>query len=314
MRIVVLDGYCLNPGDLSWEGLEKLGELEVHDRTGPEEVLVRAQGAEIVLTNKTEVDADVIERLERLQYIGLLATGYNVVDVEAARAKGVPVTNVPAYGTESVAQMVFAHILNLTQHVAAHGEIQWSACPDFCCWEHPLIELDRLTLGIVGLGRIGRATARIGLAFGMRVVAHDLLPPTPLPEGVEMVEQERLFLESDVVSLHCPLTPDTERLIDARTLGLMKKSAFLINTSRGQLVDEQALAHALNQGEIAGAGLDVLDVEPPDPKNPLLHAKRCTVTPHIAWATRAARVRLMEMVVKNVKAFLHGGPQNVVNP
>jgi glycerate dehydrogenase len=315
MRIVVLDGYCLNPGDLGWEALERLGTLTVHDRTAPGELLERMQDAEIVLTNKTAVPGEVISRLERLRYIGLLATGYNVVDVEAAKAKGIPVTNVPTYGTESVAQMVFAHLLNLTQHVGGHGRSvakgKWSVCPDFCFWEKPLMELEGRTMGIVGLGHIGNAVARIATAFGMRVMAYDVKARS---EGVEMVELERLFGESDVVSLHCPLTPDNERLINAKTLAMMKKTAFLINTSRGQLVDETALARALNQDKIAGAGLDVLDVEPPVPGNPLLHAKNCHITPHIAWATRAARERLMGTVVDNVKAFLQGRPQNVVNP
>jgi len=318
MKIVVLDGHCLNPGDLSWKALEALGELEVHDRTAPDEVVERSAGARIVLTNKTPVAGEAIRRLEALRYIGLLATGYNVVDVAAAKEQKVVVTHVPSYGTESVAQMVFAHLLNLAQSAAAHADTvrrgRWCESPDFCYWDFPLVELHGLTLGIVGLGRIGTATARIAQALGMRVLACDAAPPSPVPEGVEMADLERLLVESDAVSLHCPLTPGTEKLINARTLAMMKKTAFLINTSRGQLVDEEALARALNREAIAGAGLDVLFEEPPSPQNPLLVARNCHITPHIAWATRAARIRLMDAVVENVRAFLEGRPKNVVNP
>ena len=318
MKIVVLDGYCLNPGDLSWGQLATLGECSIHDRTPAEHTAARARGAEILLTNKTVLSRPLIVCLPALRYIGVLATGYNVVDVAAASERGVVVTNVPAYGTRSVAQMVFAHLLNLTQHVADHArgvrEGRWAAADDFCYWDSPLVELDGLTLGIVGFGRIGRAVAALALAFGMKVLVHDPLPTEPVPEGVTAVAPDRLFRESDVVSLHCPLTPDTEKLVDAGRLAMMRPSAFLINTSRGPLVDEHALADALNEGRIAGAGLDVLAAEPPTADNPLLHARNCHVTPHISWATRSARARLLRTVVGNVKGFLAGRPQNVVNP
>ncbi len=317
MKIVVLDAYTLNPGDLSWEGLESLGTCSVYDRTPAELTVERAKDAEIVLTNKTVLSAQIIEQLEHLRYIGVLATGYNIVDVEAARKRGIPVTNVPAYGTESVVQMVFAHILNLTQHVAHHARTvrdgRWNACPDFCYWDSPLIELQGLTMGIIGMGRIGRAVARVARAFGMYVIAYDVSAPSPIPEGCRMVEMEDVFRLADVVSLHCPMTPQTERLVNKERLALMKPTAFLVNTSRGPLVDEQALADALNNGRIAGAGLDVLSNEPPVADNPLLKAKNCYISPHIAWATRAARERLLRVAVENVAVFLDGRPQNIVN-
>jgi len=317
MKIVVLDGYTLNPGDLSWEELEELGSCSVYERTDAELTVERAKDAEIVLTNKTVLSAAVIEQLEQLRYIGVLATGYNVVDVEAARKRGVAVTNVPAYGTESVAQMVFAHLLNLTQHVGHHSksvrEGRWSECPDFCYWERPLIELEGLTMGVIGLGRIGKAVARLARAFGMELIGYDVVRPSDLPEGCRMVGLEDVFRLGDVVSLHCPLTAETERLVNKERLGSMKRTAFLINTSRGPLVDETALAEALDDGEIAGAGLDVVGTEPPAAENPLLKAKNCYITPHIAWATRAARERLFRAAVENVAAFLDGRPQNVVN-
>jgi len=263
------------------------------------------------------LDRTIIESLAKLQYVGVLATGYNVVDVEAARRRNVPVTNVPAYGTRSVAQMVFAHLLNLTQHVGHHAETvrqgRWTAGPDFCYWDFPLVELEGLTMGIVGLGRIGRATAQLSLAFGMEVLAFDeVIDPVP-PKGVSYVDLADLFRRSDVVSLHCPLTPETAGLVNADRLTLMKRSAFLINTSRGPLVDEGALAAALNSGRIAGSGLDVLSAEPPRADNPLLSAKNCFITPHVAWASGAARARLLKAVVENVRAFLAGKPTNVVN-
>ena len=317
MKIVVLDGYTLNPGDLTWKDLETLGRCTVYDRTPAELTVERANGAEIVLTNKTVLSADIIGRLEQLQYIGVLATGYNIVDVEAARKRGIPVANVPTYGTESVAQMIFAHLLNLAQHVAHHAETvragRWSACPDFCYWDTPLIELQGLTMGIIGLGRIGRAVARLARAFGMKVIAYDVTTPSPLPEGCKMMELDDIFRRADVVSLHCPLTPQTDCLVNKERLALMKPTAFLINTSRGPLIDEQALAEALNDGKIAGAGLDVVVTEPPVPDNPLLKAKNCYITPHIAWATRAARKRLLQVSVQNIATFLDGRPQNVVN-
>ena len=315
--IVVLDGYTLNPGDLSWAPLEALGRAAIYDRTPPEEVVPRAEQAEVVLTNKTVLSRETIGRLGRLRYIGVLATGYNVVDVAAARERGVAVTNVPDYGSRSVAQMALAHVLNLTQHVAHHAETvaqgRWTRSADFCYWDYPLVELGGLTMGIVGFGQIGRRVAELARALGMNVLVCDPAAPSDLPEGARAVGLDDLFAASDVVSLHCPLTPDTQHLVDRRRLALMKPTALLVNTSRGPLVDEHALAEALNAGRIAGAGLDVLAVEPPQSDNPLLGARNCYVTPHIAWATRAARQRLLTIVVENLRAFLAGQPQNVVN-
>jgi len=318
VKIVVLDGYTLNPGDLDWSGLRALGECEIHDRTPPDQVLARAAGAPIVLTNKTVLSREIIAPLPDLKYIGVLATGYNVVDVAAAKERGIPVTNIPTYGTASVAQMVFAHLLHLTQRVADHAQSvragDWARSPDFCYWRHPLVELAGLTMGIVGFGRIGRETGNAARAFGMKVIYHDVFAPKVSVEEGVAVDLDTLFRESDVVSLHCPLTAENHGLVNRARLALMKPTAFLINTSRGPLVDEPALADALNAGRIAGAGLDVLCVEPPRADNPLLTAKNCFITPHIAWATRAARARLLDTVVANVRAFLAGEPQNVVNP
>jgi glycerate dehydrogenase len=317
MKIVVLDGYTLNPGDLSWDVLKSLGDCEIYERTSPAEVVKRAANAEIVLTNKTLVSREHIESLPGLKYLGVLATGFNIVDVAAARARNVPVTNVPTYGTKSVAQMTFALVLELTQHVGHHAQTvrdgRWSKSLDFCYWDFPLVELDGLVLGIVGYGRIGQAVAALASAFGMRVVYHKPRPAREPATDATFVDLDELFAMSDVVTLHCPLTPETKYLVNAKRLSLMKRSAFLINTSRGLLVDGQALADALNEGLIAGAGLDVLAVEPPPSDNPLLKAKNCFVTPHIAWATRAARSRLMDIAVANVRAFLSGKLQNVVN-
>jgi glycerate dehydrogenase len=317
MRIVVLDGHTLNPGDLTWDALKALGPCEVHDRTGPTQVVDRASGAQIVLTNKTVVARATIAQLPRLKYIGILATGYNVVDIDAARQRGICVTNVPSYGTPSVAQMVFAHLLHFTQHVGEHSQSvvngDWSRSPDFCYWNYPLVELAGLTMGILGLGRIGRQTAKLALAFEMRVIYFDVTPQPAVPVEVVAVDLDTLFRESDVVSLHCPLTQDNEGLVNQQRLEMMKPTAFLINTSRGPLIDEPSLADALNRGRIAGAGLDVLCEEPPRLDNPLLRAKNCTITPHIAWATRAARQRLMDIAVSNVQAFIQGNPQNVVS-
>lgn len=315
MKIVVLDGYALNPGDLTWASLEALGACTVYDRTPDTDTVARAAQCEIVLTNKTLLPRNVIEQLPRLRYIGVLATGYNVVDVAAARERSIPVCNVPSYASRSVAQMVFGHLLNLTLRVADHGHGvaagRWSRNPDFCYWDCPLVELTGLTMGLVGFGRIGQATAAIALAMGMNVLACDRTP-TAHP-GVRFVDLDDLFRQSDVVSLHCPLTPETQNLVNAARLATMKRSAYLINTSRGPLIDERALADALHAGQIAGAGLDVLSSEPPPPENPLLTAPNCCITPHIAWATHAARGRLLDIAVQNVRAFLAGTPQNVVN-
>ncbi len=315
MKIVVLDGYTLNPGDLDWGPLKALGPCEIYDRTPPRQVIERAQKATVLLTNKVSLTASHIDKLDALQYIGVLATGYNVVDLQAASKRAIPVTNVPEYGTVSVAQMVFAHILNLTQQVALHAlgvkAGKWAESKDFCYWEVPLHELFDKKLGIIGYGRIGKAVAAIGRAMGMQILLHD-------PHAGDLPEQEKTSMEtlieqSDIVSLHCPLTPKTEKMINAEKLGRMKSSALLINCSRGPLVDEDALADALNRSRIAGAGLDVLSDEPPQADNPLFSAKNCWITPHIAWATVAARQRLLDTVVENIKAFLHGHPQNVVN-
>jgi glycerate dehydrogenase len=318
MRIVVLDGFTLNPGDLSWAELEALGPCTVYDRTPPAETIARATEGEILLTNKTVLSAEIIRQLPRLRYICELATGYNNVDIDAARKRNVPVSNVPEYGTSSVAQMVLAHLLNLTLHVADHGRLvaagRWSRSVDFCFWEHPLVELAGLTFGVVGFGRIGQATAEIARAIGMRVLAYDVAAPSGAPsKGVRFVGLDELFRQSDVISLHCPLTPETHKLVNAERLAMMKPSAYLINTGRGPLVDEQALADALNAGRIAGAGLDVLATEPPPVDHPLIGAKNCCITPHVAWATHAARQRLLDTTVANVRAFLDGKPQNVVN-
>jgi glycerate dehydrogenase len=339
MQILVLDGYTLNPGDLSWAELEKLGPCRIYDRTPEEQVVERAKDAQIVLTNKVPFSRERLAQLPKLKYLGVSATGYNIIDVAAARKRGIVVTNVPGYAARSAAQMVFAHLLNFTQHVAAHGQSVaaggWSRREDFCYWEFPMIELAGLTMGIVGLGQIGRTVAELALAFGMNVLAYDPavetpqggqvhfsaedlsagsdFPPKnrPVP-GVRMTSLDELFRQSDVVSLHCPLTPETDRLIDANRLASMKLSAFLINTSRGQLIDEPALAAALGAGRIAGAGLDVLSVEPPPFDHPLLAAKNCCVTPHIAWATVAARQRLLNEAVENISSFLAGTPRNLV--
>jgi glycerate dehydrogenase len=316
MNIVVLDGFTLNPGDLGWEDLKALGPCIIYDRTPPAALADRAATADILLTNKTELTSAALQNLPRLKYIGVLATGTNVVDLAAARARGIPVTNVPAYGTKSVAQLTFALLLELTQHVGHHAQTvregRWTRSMEWCYWDFPLIELDGLTLGLVGFGRIGRAVAELGAAFGMKVLAaaHSA---SAAPPFVRLVELETLFRESDVVSLHCPLTPQTANLVNARRLSLMKPTAFLLNTSRGPLVDQAALAEALNSGRIAGAAMDVLSKEPPLADNPLLTARNCIITPHLAWATRAARSRLMKIAIENVRAFLHGEPGNVVN-
>ena len=314
MKIVVLDGYGLNPGDLSWNGMDALGELTVYDRTSPLEMLERSQGAEVLITNKTLITAENMAELSELKYIGVLATGYNVVDIDAAKARGIVVTNIPAYSTASVAQMVFAHVLNITQRVGYYADEntkgRWTDSVDFCYWDTNLVELDGKKMGIVGYGNIGKATARIALAFGMEVLAYTSKEQKDLPQGVKKVTLDELFVESDVISLHCPLTPDTKELVNAKRLSMMKSSAILINTGRGPLVNEQDLANALNEGRIAGAGLDVLSVEPSVAGNPLLSAKNCFITPHIAWATKEARTRLMDIAVNNLKSYQEG---NIIN-
>jgi len=310
MKIIVLDGYGLNPGDLDWKGFEELGELTVYDRTLPSELMERATGAEILVTNKTLITAENIKALPNLKYIGVLATGYNVVDIDAAKNRGIVVTNIPAYSTASVAQMVFAHILNITQRVGYYAnenkQERWTKNLDFCYWDTPLLELEGKKMGVVGYGNIGQATARIAQAFGMEVCVCSSKPQFALPSGIKKLELDELFAECDVVSLHCPLTPDTKEMVNAGRLAKMKPNAILINTGRGPLINEQDLADALNEGRIAAAGLDVLSIEPPVEENPLLSARNCFITPHIAWATMEARTRLMEIAVQNLKSYLNG--------
>lgn len=315
MKLVVLDGYATNPGDLTWEALSALADCTVHARTPAELTVSRAAGAALLLTNKTVLGREEIAALPELRYIGVLATGYNVVDIEAARAAGVVVTNIPAYSTDSVAQTVFAFILEFTQQVALHAAStragEWTRSADFAYWKTPLVELAGKTLGLVGLGTIGQAVARIGQAFGMRVVAATRTPRRL--EGIEELPLDEVFRQADFLSLHCPLTPETQHLANAERLALMKPTAFLVNTSRGPVVDAQALADALAAGGLAGAGVDVLDREPPPADDPLLAAPNCWVTPHLAWATREARTRLLDTAVANVRAFLDGQPRNLVS-
>ena len=315
MKIVILDGYSANPGDLSWKELETMGELVVYDRTAPGETVARAQEADIVLTNKVVLGKQEISQLPHLQYIGVLATGYNVVDIPAARERGIIVTNVPAYSTESVAQMVFAHLLtvtNRTEHYAQQNrQGRWTQNPDFCYWDFPHMELAGKTFGIVGLGNIGQRVAQIALAFGMKVQA--LTSKTALPAGVQKVSLDELLSTSDVLSLHCPLTDTTRHLINNDTLRKMKPSAIVINTGRGPLIDDQAVADALAEGRLAAFCADVLTEEPPKADNPLLSQPRAFFTPHIAWASYEARVRLLQVAIGNVRAFLNGQSVNVVS-
>ena len=314
MRIVVLDGKTLNPGDLSWDPLRAFGEVLVHERTILEETVARCEGAEVVLTNKAVIDAPVIAQLPELRYVGVTATGYNTVDINACLERGIVVTNVPAYGTASVAQMTWALILELCHHVGLHSdrvrEGKWNESKDFAFWEKPLIELEGLTLGVIGFGNIGQSVAHLAHAFGMRVLAHsrrEVQDP-----NVQNADLDSLLQVSDLVSLHCPLSPETKGLINLDSISRMKKGSFLINTSRGGLIVEADLAEALRSGYIAGAAVDVLSVEPPTEENPLLTAPNCIITPHIAWATRAARQRLMDVVVSNLDAWIKGSPTNVV--
>ena len=313
-KIVVLDGFSANPGDLSWKELEALGELAVFDRTKPEETVTRAADAEIVLTNKVIINREVMVQLPRLRYIGVLATGYNVVDVECAKELGITVTNVPAYSTESVAQMVFAHLLtvtNRTEHYARQNrEGRWTANQDFCYWDFPHMELAGKTFGIVGLGNIGLRVAQIALAFGMSVKA--LTSKSILPQGIEKTSFEVLLATADVLSLHCPLTEKTHHLINRETLAMMKTTAILINTGRGPLVDDQAVADVLADKRLAAFCADVLTEEPPKKDNPLLTEPNAFITPHIAWATQEARSRLLQVAIDNVRAFLQGQPINLV--
>lgn len=319
MKIVILDAYAANPGDIEWDEVATLGDLVLYDRTSPEEVLARAKGAEIILTNKVILSKETLEALTpELRYVGVLATGYNVVDTAAARQLGIVVTNIPAYSTMSVAQMVFAHLLHITHHVSDHSASvrkgDWQQSPDFCYWLSPLIELDGKTMGIVGLGNTGSAVANIALSLGMKVLAYTSKNEEQLPSGIQKAGNlEQLFSESDVLSLHCPLTSETHHLVCQERLAHMKQTAILINTGRGPLVDEQALAMALTERKIYAAGIDVLTEEPPRSGSPLLSAPNCYITPHIAWATQAARRRLIHTAAENITCFLQGSPIHVVN-
>jgi glycerate dehydrogenase len=316
MNIVILDGYTANPGDLSWQGLEEIGEVTVYDRTKADETVARAADADIVLTNKVIISREIIAQLPRLKYIGVLATGYNVVDIEAAHERGITVTNVPAYSTESVAQMVFAHLLtvtNSTEHYAIENRNgRWTKNPDFCYWDFPHMELAGKTFGIVGLGNIGRRVAEIATAFGMHVKALTSKSADALPANIEKATLESILSTSDVLSLHCPLTDKTRHLINRETLQQMKPTAILINTGRGPLVDDQSIADALSGGRLAAFCADVLTEEPPKADNPLLKQPNAYMTPHIAWASKEARVRLVQVATDNVRAFINGRPQNMV--
>lgn len=312
MKICILDGYSLNPGDLDWSPVERLGDVTLFDRTPADKIVERAADADIVLTNKVPFSADTLRQLPRLRFICVLATGYNIIDTEAAARQGVVVANIPAYSTMSVAQMAFAHILNITNHVASYArevaDGKWTNCPDFCFWDSALTELAGKAMGIVGLGNTGMATARIAVAMGMKVVAMTSKSADTLPEGITPAPLDDMLASADVVSLHCPLTPSTRHLINAASIAKMKPSAILINTGRGPLVDEQAVADALNGGRLAAFGADVLSQEPPRGDNPLLSARNCFLTPHIAWATLEARTRLMSTATENVRQFIAGEP------
>lgn len=320
LKIVILDGYTLNPGDLNWEGFSKLGQLKVYDRTTQEEIRNRIRGAQIVITNKTPLSEEVLqsEEAKAIRYIGILATGYNVVDVATAKARGIPVTNIPSYSTDSVAQMVFAHLLEICHHVGAHNaavhEGEWNRTEDFCFWHFPMIELAGKKLGIVGFGRIGERVAQIGHAFGMEILVLDRKGTGGKSElPYRFVDQKTLYAQSDVLTLHCPLTPETQGMINRESLALMKEGVVILNVSRGDLIVEADLAEALASGKVSGAGVDVLSKEPPSLDNPLLKAPNLLITPHIAWAPWEARARLMEIAVENLEKFISGDPVNVVN-
>lgn len=316
MKIVILDGICLNPGDLSWEAFNGMGTVEIYDRTRPEEVLERSKDAEVIITNKVVIGDEIMGHLPKLRYIGVLATGYNIIDTEAARRRGITVTNIPAYSTDSVAQATFAHILNITNRVAHYAsetrEGKWCQSPDFCYWNTPLVELSGKTMGIVGLGNIGMKVAGIARMFGMDVFAMTSRNSADLPAGIQKTTLDGLLATSDILSLHCPLTETTRHLINRSTLSKMKHGAILVNTGRGPLVDEQAVAEALQSGQLSAYASDVLSVEPPSADNPILSAPNAYITPHIAWATLESRKRLMETAAANLRAFLDGTPVNRV--
>lgn len=318
MKIVVLDGYTLNPGDLSWDALAALGELTVYDRTAPEEIVPRIGDAQIIYTNKTPLTAATFDACPQICFVGVLATGYNVVDCEAAKSHGVAVTNIPTYGTAAVAQYVFALLLEVCHHVAAHSQAvkegQWASCPDFCFWRHPLIELAGKTMGIIGFGRIGQNVAQIANAFGMRVLAYDKYKnPALVHDMCQYATLDELLLQSDVISLHCPLFPATQGLLNAERIAKMKDGVIILNTSRGPLIVEEDMRQALLSGKVYYCASDVVSTEPITMDNPLLHAPRTLITPHIAWAPRESRQRLMDIAVDNLRQYLAGQPQNVVN-
>ncbi|MEO8582391.1 MAG: D-2-hydroxyacid dehydrogenase, partial [Flavitalea sp.] len=318
LNLVVLDGYTLNPGDLSWEGLRKLGDLVIHDRTSQDKVVERAKDAEVIFTNKTPVGADILNALPKLKYIGVLATGYNIINADTAKKNGVIVSNIPCYGTSSVVQMTFALLMELTNHVQRHSDSvmngKWSRSVDFCFWDFPLIEIADKTIGIIGFGTIGQKVADVATAFGMNIIAQSRTQTDQVHrKNFKWGSIDVLLQQSDVVSIHCPLTDETKGLINSENLKRMKRSAFLINTSRGPIINDYDLANALNNDTIAGAALDVLSIEPPPKENPLFGAKNCIITPHISWATKEARTRLMETAITNLSAYQQGKPVNVVN-
>lgn len=317
MKIVILDGYTENPGDLSWEGFEALGNLTVYDRTPGHEIIERIGEAEAVIVNKTPITRETMEACNNIRYIGVLATGYNVIDIEAAEEKGIVVSNIPTYGTDAVGQFAIALLLEICHHVAHHSEAvhkgRWSGSQDWCFWDYPLIELAGKTMGIIGFGRIGQSTARIAKAMGMNILAYDMNQTEEGRTLAEYVDLNRLFGQSDVISLHCPLFPETQGIINQDSIAKMKDGVIILNNSRGPLIVEEDLAKALSSGKVYAAGLDVVSEEPIHPHNPLLEAKNCLITPHISWAPRESRKRLMDIAVSNLEAFVKGGPVNVVN-
>lgn len=317
MKIVVMDGKGVNPGDMSWKQIQQFGELIVYERTTSEEIIDHVGDAEIVLTNKTVFDEDTIAKLKNVKYIGVLATGYNVVDFKAASKRGIVVTNIPAYSTDSVAQMTFAHILNVTNHVdhyaRASRDGEWSRCPDFCYWDKPLVELAGKTIGIIGLGNIGMKVANIALNFGMNVIAYTSKEPKEIPNGINKASIDNILSDSDIISLHCPLTEQTRELINKDSIAKMKRSVIVVNTGRGPLVNEEDVANALHNGLIGAYCADVMCSEPPSADNPLFVEQNAYITPHVAWASKEARIRLMDIAEKNIHSFLSGKPINVVN-
>lgn len=317
MKIVVMDGKGVNPGDMSWKQIQQFGELIVYERTASEEIIDHVGDAEIVLTNKTVFDEDTIAKLKNVKYIGVLATGYNVVDLKAASKRGIVVTNIPAYSTDSVAQMTFAHILNVTNHVdhyaRASRDGEWSRCPDFCYWDKPLVELAGKTIGIIGLGNIGMKVANIALNFGMNVIAYTSKEPKEIPNGINKASIDNILSDSDIISLHCPLTEQTRELINKDSIAKMKRSVIVVNTGRGPLVNEEDVANALHNGLIGAYCADVMCSEPPSADNPLFVEQNAYITPHVAWASKEARIRLMDIAEKNIHSFLSGKPINVVN-